>query len=1017
MARKAKKNSAKEIESLRYDDKRTNIPTAEQQSHVREHELNPEPVVYRRDPDLDPQLVWRGKDRQDSEDLLVHAVPIYIQEKVHPHVIIDDLKRRSDRAREEREEAEDNFTPDLFADFNGIDSEDEYQFYAHEHEVEGPQRNWANRMILGDSLLVMASLAQKEAMRGKVQCIYIDPPYGIKFNSNWQPSVKNRDVKDGKAESLTREPEMVRAFRDTWKDGIHSYLSYLRDRLASARDLLADTGSIFVQIGDENVHVVRSLMDEVFGPENYVSSIVFKKKSSTSTTEVVNDYLIWFAKERDSLKLRPIYQSRRDPGEGSKMTALLFREGHFLQRSQYRDDEIDQLLSEGAEWGRVDYPVVSQHPSETRSDDYTFRGTAKSCGQNKQWRYSLDEGLSRLEKAYRLFDGKGSALGGVMYWADWNYQSISNIWDDVHSENFPIYVVQTATNVVERCLLMTTDPGDLVLDPTCGSGTTAFVAEQWGRRWLTIDTSRVALALCRRRLMAAKFPPYMLQDTPEGVRKEAELSGRAPSEERIEVAGREGHRPDLHQGFVLERARRITLKSIAYNAEIDDIWEAHQEPLASLLDRLNEVKDEAWEEWEVPRDPADPWPEDVRKAHSAVFKARDNGKDPARALKKLNGLMKRDYTLKDLPEKPQEKWTDETAIKIHREYWEGRRARQEEIDASIARNAETEFLVDKPYEVRNRVRVTGPFTVESLSPHRVLPTEEEADEELYRDLTGEDDPPARTRSLTRTEAEARAAADFITVVLDNLKASGVQNTKKDERLEFTELKPYAGNPIIAAEGRYMEGETEKRVAVVIGPEYGTVGWGVVREAAREARELFDVMVVCGFAFEPSVSDDRIEKLGGLRVLKARMNNDLHMAGALKAAGAGNLFVVFGEPDIKVQATDGGRLQVEILGVDVFDPTTGEVRSSDVNDIACWFVDTDYSAESFFVRHAYFLGGNDPYKKLRNTLKAEIDEEAWDALYSSVSRPFDPPDSGRIAVKVINHYGDEVLKVYEAGKDW
>ena len=377
--------------------------------------------------------------------------------------------------------------------------------------------------------------------------------------------------------------------------------------------------------------------------------------------------------------------------------------------------------------------------------------------------------------------------------------------------------------------------------------------------------------------------------------------------------------------------------------------------------------------------------------------------------------MKRDYALADLPEKPQNPWRDETAIRLHAEWWEVRRARQTEIDASIAQNAETEYLVDKPYRVKNRVRVTGPFTVESLSPHRVLPADDEADREMYESVTGEQ-APARTRSLTRSEAEARAEADFVTVVLDNLKSSGVQNTKKGERLEFTELRPFAGTPLIAAEGRYMEGETERRVAVVIGPEYGTVGWGLVRDAAREAVELFDTMVVCGFAFEPSVSDDRLGRLGALTVLKARMNNDLHMAGALKPTGAGNLFVVFGEPDVEVRKV-GDRLEVEILGIDVFDPTTGEVRSSDVNDIACWFIDTDYNAESFFVRQAYFLGGNDPYGRLKTTLKAEIDAEAWDTLYSPVSRPFDPPENGRIAVKVINHYGDEVLKVYQAGVDW
>ena len=1005
-----------EIDSHRHDDaSRKNIPTSELQSFVAREETRPVPIRYPRDPELDPQLVWRGKDAQDAEPLTVPAVPIYIQEKIHPQVIIADLKRRSDRARAERDEAEADFTPDLFADFNGLpDEEATLEFYQHE-------ANWSNRMILGDSLLVMTSLAEKEAMRGRVQCIYLDPPYGIKFNSNWQPSTKSRDVKDGKAESLTREPEMVRAFRDTWKDGIHSYLSYLRDRLVVARDLLSGSGSIFVQIGDENVHVVRSLMDEVFGAENYAGQIAFFKTSSQSTIGIqsIVDYILVYAKNILNQKIRKIVR-KKSPGEaGAKQYVQIFSED-LSEIQRMTPDQISgrDPLPQGWLIGRPG-PTTSQGHQNARSGAYRFRGKKFYPSSGRHWSYDPSPGgdMDKLGRIGRLrIAGKG--LATVLLAQDNPTAELDNIWLDTGTGSFTeqqVYVVQTATKAIQRCILMTTDPGDLVLDPTCGSGTTAYVAEQWGRRWITIDTSRVALALARQRLMAGRFPGYMLQDSPEGVAKEAEITGREPSAERLAEVSRSGHRPSPRQGFVLERVPHITLKSIANNSEIDTIWETHQQTLAPLLDRLNEAKDEAWEEWEVPRDPADAWPEEVQKAHAAVLKARDGGRNPAKPLSRLNALMKRDYALADLPEKPQDPWQDETTIRLHAEWWQARRARQAEIDASIAQNADTEYLVDKPYRVRNRVRVTGPFTVESLSPHRVLPADDEADREMYESVTGEQ-APARTRSLTRSEAEARAEADFVTVVLDNLKSSGVQNTKKGERLEFTELRPFAGTPLIAAEGRYMEGETERRVAVVIGPEYGTVGWGLVRDAAREAVELFDTMVVCGFAFEPSVSDDRLGRLGALTVLKARMNNDLHMAGALKPTGAGNLFVVFGEPDVEVRKV-GDRLEVEILGIDVFDPTTGEVRSSDINDIACWFIDTDYNAESFFVRQAYFLGGNDPYSRLKTTLKAEIDAEAWETLYSPVSRPFDPPECGRIAVKVINHYGDEVLKVYQAGVDW
>jgi len=395
MARRTKKG-AKQVETLTHDEAtRKNIPTAELQSAAqRAEEINPfEPVTYLRedplpegetrprDEDLDPQiiwkgatlrlspeqieqltdtgkleigdaqLVWRGKDQQDWSDLVVHAPPLYIQEKVHPKAIIDDLKRQTKERKDEQ-----SGTFDLFGDFNGIDAEAKTEFYQHD-------QHWSNRMILGDSLLVMASLAEREGLRGKVQCIFFDPPYGIKFNSNWQVSTRSRDVKDGKLEQITREPEQVKAFRDTWADGIHSYLTYLRDRLTGMRDLLTESGSIFVQISDENVHRVRALMDEIFGEENFVNTIIFKKKSSTTPTDAVNDYLLWYSKKREQLKIRQLFSPRREPGSGSKMTALLWRTGKFLQKSNYSEADVGSLLEKGAEWGRVDYPIVSQHPS------------------------------------------------------------------------------------------------------------------------------------------------------------------------------------------------------------------------------------------------------------------------------------------------------------------------------------------------------------------------------------------------------------------------------------------------------------------------------------------------------------------------------------------------------------------------------------------------------------------------------------------------------------------------------
>ena len=504
---------------------------------------------------------------------------------------------------------------------------------------------------------------------------------------------------------------------------------------------------------------------------------------------------------------------------------------------------------------------------------------------------------------------------------------------------------------------MTTDPGDLVLDPTCGSGTTAYVAEQWGRRWITIDTSRVALALARARIMGARYPYYLLADSPEGQRKEAALAGKAPSE--TPTYG------NVRHGFVYERVPHITLKSIANNAEIDVIHEQFQATLGPLRDKLNAALKKHWEEWEIPRTADDEWSAKVET--------------------------------------------------LHAEWWKQRIARQQAIDASIAAKADSEYLYDKPYADTKKVRVAGPFTVESLSPHRVLGVDEHDE-------------------LIDTVAEARLGygdkSDFAALILDNLRTAGVQQAHKDDRIVFSSLTPWPGD-LVCAEGRYgEEEETErderrgergkgkglsaaKRAAIFIGPEFGTVSRPDLVDAAREAAEAgFDVLVACAFNFDAHASE--FGKLGRIPILKARMNADLHMAGDLKNTGKGNLFVIFGEPDVDLLPAEGGdegRILVRINGVDVFHPNTGEVRSDGPEGIACWFIDTDYDGESFFVRHAYFLGAGDPYKALKTTLKAEVDADAWATLHGDTSRPFPKPASGRIAVKVINHLGDEVMKVF------
>ena len=496
-------NSASaKINAVRHKDKRKNIPTEELRDFVREEEQRPKTVLYPRDPDLDPQLVWKGKDEEDARPLEVPAVPVYIQEKIHPQAIIEDFRRAAEKAKGPRPEQ-----LDFFADFNGLpeDFSDRVDFYHHEG-------NWSNRLILGDSLLVMTSLAEKEGLKGQVQMIYIDPPYGVDFRSNWQVSTRRRDVKDGHATDLTRQPEQVKAFRDTWKLGIHSYLAYLRDRLVVARDLLTESGSIFVQIGDENVHLVRCLMDEVLGRENFLVSIVIRKKSVTTVTDPINDFLLWYAKKADAVKVRRITEPKNPFDEDSRLRFAQFPNGEQKPVVQCSPEELNtpglRLLTD-------DYPLVSQDESEGRTVPFEFQGRMLAPGKGRHWTYDPGKGMRRLTVAGRLRAAENTARG-IVYFDDYGRSPIPNIWD-FHGERDPVYVVQTNRGIVERAMLMTTDPGDLVLDPTCGSGTTAYVAEQWGRRWITIDTSRVALTLTRTRLMAGRFTYYLLADSLEGI--------------------------------------------------------------------------------------------------------------------------------------------------------------------------------------------------------------------------------------------------------------------------------------------------------------------------------------------------------------------------------------------------------------------------------------------------------------------------------------------------------------------
>ena len=966
----------KKVETLTHEAaQRRNVPTAELQSVAeRLEEMNPLPPVafprrtkmakgekIDRDEDLDPQivwkgvkikltkdqikqleakgeieigdaqLVWRGKDRQDWSDLVVNVPPIYIQEKIHPKAIIDDLTRRSANGSAAAD------TMDLFADFNGLDPDQRTDFYQH-------AQHWSNRMILGDSLSVMASLAVRESLRGKVQCIYFDPPYGIKFNSNWQVSTQSRDVKDGRQTDISREPEQVKAFRDTWKDGIHSYLTYLRDRLTVTKELLHESGSIFVQIGDENVHRVRAVMDEVFGEDNFVAQIQIKKSGGATSKFLpgVTDFIIWYAKDEARLKYRVPLVQRKAVGPGGGYT--LFE----TSLDEWRPASEEELAGQGD--GRLLQLITLTSQRQGRDTSinsamgfpYTFRGKQYLPSQGRGWT-TTKEGMDRLARAGRIA-AAGNNVRLKRYFDDFPVFPVTDLWDDTQSGSGmeKIYVVQTSEKAIQRCILMCTDPGDLVLDPTCGSGTTASVAEQWGRRWITIDTSRVALALARARIMGARYPFYLLADSRDGRSKEQEITGRLlPSE---------ASQGDVRQGFVYERAPHIMLSTIASNAAIDTIWEEYLTKLEPLRADLNAALGKSWHEWEIPRAPEALWSDKVKA--------------------------------------------------LHAEWWKLRIERQKKIDDSIAKSADVELLYDRPYVDNSKVRVAGPFTVESLSPHRVVPADEE---ELLDSLNAKASKRRRTKFVT-------PPTDFAEMILDHLATAGVHQAEKRDTIKFLGRPTGWPGEYVNAEGRFMEGETERRAAIFIGPEFGTLSRVDLAAAAREANEArFDVLIACAFNFDAHASE--FQKLGPLPILKAKMNPDLHMAEDLKNTGKGNLFVVFGEPDIDIKQLDDGKLQVQIKGVDVFDPNTGDIRSNDTKGIAAWFIDTDYNEESFFVRHAYFLGASDPYKSLKAALKAEINEEAWSSLYSDTSRPFARPETNRIAVKVINHFGDEVMKVF------
>ena len=838
--------AAEKVKDYRHEEKRPNNPPAGLATY--DHTL-PSRKIYDYDPHLDPQLVWAGKKEHTSFD--VENVALHIHERISTAAIIKAVQREP-------------LQRDLFADPQ-FPLTQQIEFYQHE-------MNWANRLILGDSLLVMNSLLERELMAGKVQMIYMDPPYGVKFSSNFQPRIDRRDVKDSD-EDLTREPEMIKAYRDTWTLGIHSYLSYLRDRLLLCRELLAESGSMFVQISDENLHHVREAMDEVFGSKNFVCLIAFTKTTGFSgrTLSSIADYMLWYAKNVETVKYRQLYRPKEPGDEGATKYKPVeefaaIPEGRFAPG---RLATLDQLTSQGAS-------------TTDQAFGYLDRNWRPPAGMH--WKTTVD-GMKRLAQAGRLVV-EGNSLRYVRFIDDFPVFQISNIWEDVggiqERTEGKLYVVQTATLAVQRCVLMTTDPGDLVVDPTCGSGTTAYVAEQWGRRWITCDTSRVALALARQRLLTATFPYYKLRH-PVGA-----TGPVAQGEATPRPYGASG----VSGGFIYKTVPHVTLRSIAQN-----------EP------------------------------------------------------------------------------------------------------------PEQERLYDQPEIDRSKVRVSGPFTVEAIP----VPAMEDVALASGRPAAADGGATAVGDRRYSEGRVANPAADHITTMIELLRKAGV-NFPGGKKLLLLNLRPLGVGWLHAEAEARQNGGKPQRVAVSFGPRHGPISGVQTEEATRTARaNAYDVLILAGFSID-AAAQDFIQKnpLKGLVVHFANVNPDVLVGDLLKTSRASQLFTVFGSPDVKLEKQKDGSYVARLLGVDIYDPNTGELQQSRGEDVAAWFLDQDYDGYTFCISQAFFPSDSGAWEKVERALKGTLDPEKFEALRGTVSLPFQAGKQKRVAVKVIDMRGNEVISIKALG---
>ena len=862
-------------EEAGYEDANPNVQEGKQTMDIPKN-----PVVHR---GKDPELFWMNKYGNDDlqDRLQIDIRSLYRHEHIAPERLIEGLYKTV----EQNPEAEQG---NLFANINEtFGNALEYDELDKVSEYYKHSDGWSNRLIQGDSLTVMSSLLEREGMAGQVQTIYIDPPYGIKYNSNWQMKLNDRNVKDGSDDHLSGEPEMIKAYRDTWELGIHSYLSYLRDRLLVAKELLKDSGSCFVQISDDNIHLVRNILDEVFGSENFVSVITMKKSGGMSEQVInnISDYIIWYAKDKENIKSRKLFvQKSLTEGPGVRYNQVELSDGtirpiKFEERINPRALPKDSKIFLGG-------PLTSQTPSKTTVFNLEFKGKYYHP-KNRGWSTNK-EGMNKLKEKNRIFSTR-SFINFKIYFDDFPVTNISNLWADTMgtAEQSKKFVVQTTIKVIQRCILMTTDPGDLVLDPTCGSGTTAFIAEQWGRRWITIDTSRIALNITKQRLMTATFPYYHLYSD-VNVEKQTTKENKIKKTIKPKPQAEQTH--DLRQGFVYEEVPHITLKSLANDEEPD-----------------------------------------------------------------------------------------------------------------------TETLYDKPFEDKKRLRVSGPFTVETLQSFE--PVNPEDLEELNRD---------------NDENQ-----NFEQNVFEHLKSAGVKNGIRGEQAVFSRVERLT-SPYLHAEGFYQSSEGEKKAYLHIGPKFGTVAKRSVSQAVKECRQKGDAdwLIVLGFSFDSDIENmQQTTSMGSFEVTKVRMHDDLMQEGLMKKDKKAGSFITIGEPDVDLTDAGDGQVQAEIQGLDIYDPIKDQVKARNIQDIAYWMVDDDYDGSNFVVKQVFFCGGNkDEFKKWKKglddlakqnskkkaerTLKIEIDDEAFDRLYGFKSHPIKAEKGQKIAVRVVSQFGEESTKVLE-----